>query len=102
MWLSSVSNASICTWFYVMFILNCIVAVVMLMRTIFLINSRKPGFGPGSLIFILTLVSLIIPVVNGAFFYALCDRSLGSESVPTVPTVPTTATPTSTFGNGYY
>jgi hypothetical protein len=101
MWLSDVSNTSICTWFYVMFILNCIAAVVMLVRTVFLINSRKPGFGPGSIIFILTLISLIIPVVNGAFFYDLCDRSLVSESLPMVPMVPTTATPTSTFDNGY-
>ena len=74
------------------------VAVIMLVRTVFLINSSKPGLGPGSIIFILTLVSLIIPVVNGAFFYALCDRSLGSESVPMVPT---TDTPTSTFDDGY-
>ena len=72
----------------------------MLARTVYLLNSIKPGIGPGSFIFILTLVSLIIPIVNGAFFYALCDRSL--LDTDSVPMVATTDRPTSTFGNEYY
>ena len=76
MWASDISNTSICTWFFAMFVLNCIVAIIMLVRTVNLIVSMRPGVGPGSLIFILTVISLIIPLINGAFFYAICDRSL--------------------------
>ena len=83
MWLSdllnSVSNASLCNWFYFMFLLNCLVAVVMLFRVIHLLYVSKAGLGLGSLTFLLTVLSLIFPLVNGAFFYALCDRSLNTH-----------------------
>ena len=74
--LNSVSNTSLCTWFYVMFILNCVVAVIMLIRVVHMLSVVKAGLGLGSITFILALVSITIPLVNGAFFYALCDRSL--------------------------
>jgi hypothetical protein len=30
----------------------------------------------GSVTFFITLLAVALPVVNGAFFYALCDRAL--------------------------
>lgn len=53
----------------------------MLFRVIHLLSIAKAGLGLGSLTFLLTLVSMAIPVVNGAFFYALCDRTLGKGSL---------------------
>jgi len=76
--LSSVSNASLCNWFYLMFILNCVVAAIMLVRVVYMLSASKAGLGLGSVTFILALVSITIPLVNGAFFYALCDRALGT------------------------
>ena len=78
--LSSVPNTSLCTWFYVMFLVNCFVGLIMLIRVIHMLSTVKAGFGLGSLAFILTLISITISVVNGAFFYALCDRSLNKNS----------------------
>ena len=76
--LNSVSNTSLCNWFYIMFILNCVVAAIMLVRVIHMLSVTKAGLGLGSITLILAIVSVTIPLVNGAFFYALCDRSLNS------------------------
>jgi hypothetical protein len=59
-----------------MFILNCIVSVVMLIRLIVIIYTTRPGLLVGSAAFFITLLAVAIPVINGAFFYALCDRAL--------------------------
>ena len=77
--LNSVPNTSLCNWFYYMFILNLIAAVILLIRIIYILIQAKVSLGLGSLTFIFTLASMIIPLVNGAFFYALCDRSLNKH-----------------------
>ena len=79
-WLDFVSNASICQWFYVMFILNSIVSVIMVIRVVMMLMYTKPGILMGSATFFISLLFIIVPVINGAFFYALCDRSLVSNS----------------------
>ena len=75
-WLEMISNKSICDWFFVMFVLNCIASVIMLVRLVHMIMITRPGVLLGSVTFILTVVAVAIPVINGAFFYALCDRAL--------------------------
>ena len=79
--LDSVSNNSLCNWFYYMFLLNCVVAVIMLVRVVYILSVAKAGLGLGSLTFLLTVLSMAIPIINGAAFYALCDRSLGKGSL---------------------
>ena len=83
-WLESVSNTSLCNWFYLMFILNLIVSVVMIVRIIVMLVYTRPGILMGSMAFILTVLAVTIPVINGAVFYALCDRALPADliSVP--------------------
>ena len=71
-----VSNKSLCDWFFVMFILNCVAGGIMLLRLINMMMNSRAGLLLGSATFILTLVAVLIPVINGAFFYALCDRAL--------------------------
>ena len=77
-WLESVENNTICNWFYIMFIVNCVVAVIMVVRTVVLVVYTRPGLLIGSASFFITLLAVAIPIVNGAFFYALCDRSIGA------------------------
>lgn len=82
MWLDDalkpVSNSSLCTWFYLMFMINLIVASIMVIRLVYMLVKSKVGLGLGSVTVLLTVVSVMVPLVNGAFFYALCDRSLNS------------------------
>jgi hypothetical protein len=78
-WLNSVSNVSLCGWFYIMFIVNSVVSVIMLIRVIAMIIYTRPGLLVGSATFFLMLLALAVPVINGAFFYALCDRALPHE-----------------------
>ena len=80
--LESVSNKSLCDWFYLMFILNSIVSAVMIVRIIVMLFKTRPGILLGSMSFILTVLALAIPVINGAVFYALCDRALLKTAVP--------------------
>ena len=73
-----VSNKSLCNWFFIMFILNCVAAGIMFLRLISILMNSRSGLLLGSASFILTLVAVVIPVINGAFFYALCDRALSN------------------------
>jgi hypothetical protein len=75
-WLDMISNKSLCDWFFVMFVLNCVASAIMLLRLVNIIMITRPGLLLGSTSFILTLVAVVIPIINGAFFYALCDRAL--------------------------
>jgi len=84
-WLNFVSNASICQWFYAMFILNSIVSVIMVIRVVIMLMYTKPGILMGSATFFISLLFIIVPVINGAFFYALCDRALVTNSEAPVP-----------------
>jgi hypothetical protein len=65
-----------------MFILNSIVSAVMIVRIIVMLFKTRPGILLGSMSFILTVLALAIPVINGAVFYALCDRALLKTAVP--------------------
>ena len=80
-WLQSVSNNSVCTWFYIMFVINCIVSAIMIIRLIFMIIYTRPGLLIGSATFFITLLAVAVPVINGAFFYVLCDRALPRTNV---------------------
>lgn len=82
--LNSVSNKSVCDWFYLMFIINCVASAVMLVRLVTMIIYTKPGLLLGSLTFFIMIIAVAVPVINGAFFYALCDRALKPE-VPVTP-----------------
>jgi hypothetical protein len=79
-WLDFVSNVSICQWFYVMFILNSIISVIMVVRVVFMLMYTKPGILMGSATFFISLLAIVVPVINGAFLYALCDRALNTNS----------------------
>ena len=85
-WLNTVSNKSLCDWFFVMFVLNCIVGIIMILRLVSMVISSRPGLLFGSITFILTLVAAAIPIINGAFFYALCDRALPNSSLSPIKT----------------
>ena len=81
--LDFISNGTLCDWFYIMFIANSIVGVIMAVRLVFVLTRNRPGILLGSGLFFMTLLALAVPVINGAVFYALCDRALlGTEVAP--------------------
>ena len=80
--LDGVSNQSICSWFFAMYILAVIAAAIQVVMII--INTTrylrlktsptvKAAFLFGTL---LAVVSLGITVTSSLFLYSLCDRSL--------------------------
>ena len=81
-WLESVSNTSLCNWFYLMFMLNSIVGLIMIARIVIMLLYTRPGILIGSAAFIITLITVAITVINGAVFYALCDRALLETVIP--------------------
>jgi len=76
----SISNKTVCDWFYIMFIINCVASAVMLVRLIVMIIYTKPGILLGSLTFFITIIAVAVPIINGAFFYTLCDRALSPNA----------------------
>jgi hypothetical protein len=72
-----------------MFILNSIVSVVMIIRIVIMLVYTRPGILMGSMAFILTVLAVAIPVINGAVFYALCDRALIGTIPDVVQPIPT-------------
>ena len=85
--LEGVSNQSLCNWFFFMYVLALVGAVlqvvmIIINTTMFLRSkihaSVKGGFLVGTL---MALVVLGIAVTNSLFLYSLCDRSLVKHSV---------------------
>ena len=77
--LDFISNKTVCDWFYIMFIVNCIASTVMLIRLIAMIIYTKPGILLGSFTFFITIIAASVTIINGAFFYTLCNRALLSN-----------------------
>jgi len=75
-WMKSISNKSICSWYYAFFVINAIVASLsMVILVLKLAIARK------NVIDILSdslssFLVFAIGVVNALFFYLMCDRTL--------------------------
>ena len=79
--LKSVSDNSLCNWFFSMYVLTLVLAsfqvihVVMTMSSLFYIKaSGSKVFA--SVAIITSLIMLGIAVFNSLFLYSLCERSL--------------------------
>ena len=78
-WMEKISSKSVCTWYYAFFIINFIIAGFAFVGLILgLVMSNGP-FWMKFLNTITGTVGLSIAVVNGLFFYLMCDRALLSE-----------------------
>lgn len=73
-WMKSISSNSICTYFYVLFLLVAVAAgVVVLMDFGVILGS---GGRRGWTLLLRSLVALALPLLNALFLYVLCARSL--------------------------
>jgi len=77
--MKQISNTTICTWFYIMFILNVIFAFMALMYIAY--RSASLNIPVGYKLLFLTVYTLFLafPVVNATFFYIMCERALPSS-----------------------
>jgi hypothetical protein len=70
-WTNSIPSWLICDWYYVLFVLNLALSIVLV--AIFVFASKKKLSGA-------RLNAMIIPIlfssVSTLFFYLMCDRSL--------------------------
>ena len=68
-----ISNATICQYFYIVFILISIYVAIVLLWEVYIIY-RNPRLGIRTLL--TTLPMFAIAVTNFLFFYVMCARSL--------------------------
>ena len=74
-WLASISNATVCTWFYILAIMNSIFAAAGVIAIILLLSK-----GVKSPVSILPLVlSMVIGLTNAWFLFMMCNRSINKE-----------------------
>ena len=74
-WLASISSGTVCTWFYILAILNSIVAVAGVIVIVMLLSK-----GVKSVVTILPLaMSMAIGLTNAWFLFMMCNRSINTE-----------------------
>jgi hypothetical protein len=74
---SGISDNNICTWYYVLFLINMSVFVVGLLAFIWVfITNNKIFMKLIGARFVFWIVSMIITLTSALFFYLMCDRAL--------------------------
>lgn len=75
-WTKAIPNWVICDWFYLFFVVNVFILVMLLSSIVFMsVSSTLPKNVRLSNIFIM-LTQLMVSGTSTLFYYLLCDRSL--------------------------
>jgi hypothetical protein len=74
-WLASISSGTVCTWFYIMAILNSLVAVAGVIVIVMLLSKGVKSMGT----IVPLLVSMTIGLTNAWFLFMMCNRSINKE-----------------------
>jgi len=72
--MKSITSNTVCTYFYVMFLLVAVAAGVVVLVDLFVVF--KSGGRKGLGLLVRSLVALALPLLNALFLYILCARSL--------------------------
>lgn len=77
-----VPNTTICDWYYILYLVNLSVFVLLLLVFIyqFMFNSKTAMKVMGIKGFLMWLVSMGIALTSSLFFYLMCDRALLQSS----------------------
>jgi len=73
-WMKSITNNTICMYFYVLFLIVAFAAAVVVAVDVFIVLGS--GGRKGLMLLVRSLVMLVLPLVNALFLYILCSRSL--------------------------
>jgi hypothetical protein len=71
-WTKEISNESICTYYYYIFIVTAVVSGLLLVSNLWTI-TRSPKM---ALPVLMTVPTLVLAVVNTLFIYIVCSRAL--------------------------
>lgn len=75
-WMKKISNESMCTYYYALFIAACVFAGLSLLNMVLVIPLMRLPKGVVIAATLLNLLVLGLAVVNAMFLYMLCDRAL--------------------------
>lgn len=73
---AGIPNRTICDWFFALFVLNCIGAVLMVLSLGLLLKLLKGGGVAKTFLVLGKFVQIAIVLVTSAFLYTMCNRSL--------------------------
>ena len=73
-WMQSISNSTICNWFYTFYLANLVVFFLVIGLGAYMFFRNKRQFTATNLF--LALLQLIVAGTNMLFFYLICDRTL--------------------------
>lgn len=71
-WLASISSGTVCTWFYILAILNSIFSVAGVIAVIMLVSGGKIKLSS----FLYIFISIIIGFTNAWAIFIVCNRGL--------------------------
>jgi hypothetical protein len=74
-WLASISSGSVCTWFYIMAILNSIFAVAGVIGLGVLVSKGVKSL----MIFLPYTIGMLVGLTNAWFLFIMCNRSINRE-----------------------
>ena len=79
-WTQGISSAVICNYFYIFFIIYCVIAALSLLGGIWIFSTTKMTFGMLAGVLVNTLLTFGIAGTTALFFYLICDRALKPSS----------------------
>jgi hypothetical protein len=73
-WMQAIAGSTVCNWFYIFYVVNLIVFVILVIGMVFLAFRTKKGLTLPNIFF--GLISSVVACTNTLFFYIMCERSL--------------------------
>lgn len=75
---NKVSSGFVCDWFYAFFVVNAVVAGLLILMFVYSLAVAGGGLPKALLNFrlFMLVVSAVIAGTNSLFFYIICDRAL--------------------------
>lgn len=74
-WTKRVPSWAICDWYYMLFIINVAVFVLLILSLVILAFTNMPKGGFGIQIFT-NIILAVFAGTNSLFYYIVCDRAL--------------------------
>jgi type III secretory pathway component EscR len=78
-WTKKISNNTVCSWYYILFLINAFIAIVAVVGTLMVIFGMKMQKGMSYAFGFQGLLTVAIATTSSLFLYLVCDRSLLGE-----------------------
>jgi hypothetical protein len=75
-WTKTISSNAVCTYYYILFVVNCVIAALTLVMIFGVLPFMRLPKGVLISNSITSILLLALAVVNSLFLYLLCDRAL--------------------------